>query len=143
MTMILLAGADAALLEGLCQTLAALAHKCEVAHTLADARTIALATPPLLVIAGRELVEESPGEALTIPLAPGGALVVYRTIGSLAFAIPPMLHRLVMAELTLPLERNRLVALVQSVHERTRATGRLLDRAPGDGATTREGSRAD
>src|ERR687886_691603 len=38
--------------------------------------------------------------------------------------LPPALQRLVLADVTLPLERKRLVALVQHVTERAQATGR-------------------
>jgi len=126
MPTILLAGTDAALLEGLSQLLSTLAYRCEVAHTLAEARTLASQELPLLVVVGRELVEAAPAEALALPLAPGGALVTFRAVGSLATAYPPALHRLILAELTLPLERNRLAALAQSVQERVRSTGRAL-----------------
>jgi CheY-like chemotaxis protein len=40
------------------------------------------------------------------------------------------LQRLVLADLDLPLERHRLLALVQRVDERARATGRRVDERP-------------
>jgi len=45
-------------------------------------------------------------------------------------ALAAGLQRLVLAELDLPLERNRLLALVQRIDERTRATGRRADESP-------------
>jgi hypothetical protein len=61
---------------------------------------------------------------LGISLAPGGALLLYRVVGSPVIALPPGLQRAVLADLTLPLERNRLVALVTHVRDRARVTGR-------------------
>jgi hypothetical protein len=39
----------------------------------------------------------------------------------------PTLQRAVLADLALPLERNRLIALVQHVGERAKTTGRGFD----------------
>jgi DNA-binding response OmpR family regulator len=124
MTKILLLGRDEALLEGLVQALSAAGHAPSVAHSLADAREIAAREQPLVAIVDRLFAAASASELLSVPLAPGGALVLFRTAGSLALALPPVLVRSVLADLTLPLERNRLVALVQSVEDRARASGR-------------------
>jgi hypothetical protein len=124
MTHILLVGPDAPLLEGLTQSLAALGHVPVVALTLHDAREIASQNPPLVALVSRALAAEASSETLGIPLAPGGALVLYHTIGGQALALPPALARVVLADLTLPLERNRLVALVAHVQDRALATGR-------------------
>jgi DNA-binding NtrC family response regulator len=121
---VLLVGEDAALLEGLSQSFAALGYVPQVVSTLHDAREFALATPPLLAIVDGELAAESGAEALAIPLAPGGALVLYHSADEDRPSISPTLQRAVLAELTLPLERNRLIALAQHVQERVRATGR-------------------
>jgi hypothetical protein len=72
----------------------------------------------------RALAAEASSEMLGIPLAPGGALVLYHSVGSQPSALPPALLRAVLADLTLPLERNRLVALVAHVQERAVRTGR-------------------
>jgi len=79
---------------------------------------------PLLAVVERNLANEASGETLAITLAPGGALVLYHGTGGDLPAISPTLQRSVMAELTLPLERNRLMALAAHVQERVRATGR-------------------
>ncbi len=50
--------------------------------------------------------------------------MLYRSIGGVFATLPPSLQRAVLADLTLPLERNRLVALVAHVEERAKATGR-------------------
>lgn len=131
MTQILLAGTDLPLLEGLAQSLAAAGHSPFVTASLAEARESAAVAPPLITVVSHVLASESPAEALAIPLAPGGALVLYRSVGSLAVTLPANVQRAVLADLTLPLERNRLLALVQHVQERAKATGRLTDRDDG------------
>jgi DNA-binding NtrC family response regulator len=124
MTQILLVGPDAPLLEGLAQSLAALGHVPAVALTLHDAREVASQNPPLVALVSRTFAAEASSEMLGIPLSPGGALVLYHTIGVQTLALPPALQRVVLADLTLPLERNRLVALVAHVQDRARAAGR-------------------
>jgi hypothetical protein len=64
--------------------------------------------------------------ALRLPLAVGGATLLYRSGAEPApdDALSLAVQRLVMAELTLPLERHRLLALIQRVEERARVTGR-------------------
>jgi DNA-binding NtrC family response regulator len=132
MATILLAGEDPALLEGLVQSLVALGHNPSVALSLAEARESAMrGNAPLMLVVDRCFVDGTGTEVLGVPLAPGGTLVLYRTPGSLAGgALSPPLQRAVLADLTLPLERNRLVALVQHVEERARATGRTPRHTP-------------
>lgn len=129
MTKILLVGHDEALLEGLVQSLAALGHSVSVALSLGEAREYALREQPLVAVVDRKLVD-SATEALGIALSPGGALVLYRTGSVPSSPPPPALQRSVLADLSLPLERNRLAALVQHVEERARATGRADRRTP-------------
>jgi DNA-binding NtrC family response regulator len=121
---VLLVGEDAALLEGLSQSFAALGYVPHVVTTLHEARESALATAPLLAVVDGELATESGADALAIQLAPGGALVLYHNAVDDRPPISPTLQRAVLADLTLPLERNRLIALAQHVQERVRATGR-------------------
>ena len=121
---VLLIGADAALLEGLAQSFAAVGYLPTVAESLHEGRELATDSPPLLAVVDREFAAEASGEALAIPLAPGGAFVLYHAVTGELAPISPTLQRSVMAELTLPLERNRLLALAQHVQERVRATGR-------------------
>ena len=131
MATILLAGEDPALLEGLVQSLVALGHNPSVALSLAEARDVAARNgAPLMLVIDRGFVDATGTEVLGVPLAPGGTLVLYRTPGSAAGALAPPLQRAVLADLTLPLERSRLVALVQHVEERARATGRAPRHTP-------------
>ena len=130
MTQILLVGSDAPLLEGLSQSLAALGHTPHVAATLHEAREFAATKAPLIAVVERSLAAGDSGDVLRIPLAPGGALVLYQSAGSQPITLAPALQRTVLADLTLPLERNRLAALAQHVEERARATGRHLRPEP-------------
>jgi len=127
---VLLVGADAALLEGLAQSFAAVGYTPRVAASLHDARESALAVAPLLAIVDSELAAASTADTLAIPLSPGGAMVLFHSTVDSRPDIAPTLQRSVMADLTLPLERNRLMALAQRVQERVRATGRGNRRTP-------------
>ena len=122
--MILLIGADAGLLEGLSQSLAALGHSPSVAADLREGRDLAMAQPPLIAVVDGTLATSASAEVLGIPLAVGGALVLFHKPGSLQTVLSPALQRVVLADLALPLERHRLMALVQHVTERARTTGR-------------------
>lgn len=122
MATILLIGDDSALLEGLAQLLASHGHASSVAQSLSDARHIAQRTPPLVAVVERGLVHGD--DTLGLPLQAGGATVLYRASGASNGVLPAALQRAILADLTLPLERNRLVALVQRVEERAAAAGR-------------------
>ncbi|HEU4993316.1 MAG TPA: hypothetical protein VFT29_00770 [Gemmatimonadaceae bacterium] len=127
---VLLVGLDAALLEGLAQSFAAVGYAPLVATTLHDAREAATPTAPLLAVVDGALAAEAAGDALAIPLAPGGALVLFHGSVERRPIVSLTLQRAVMADLTLPLERNRLLALAQHVQERAFATGRGLRQTP-------------
>ena len=123
MATILLVGTDVPLLEGLAQTLAAVGHNTHLASTLAEAMEVAAAELPLVAVVERSLIQPM-GDPLRIPLSRGGALVVYRPDGASASPLPVALQRAALADLRLPLERHRLVALLQHVESRARTTGR-------------------
>jgi len=130
---VLLVGADAALLEGLSQSFAALGYSTRVATTLHDAREAAAESAPVLAVVERKLAGEASAEALAIKLLGGGAMVLYHGANESRPAIPVALQRTVMADLALPLERNRLLALAQHVQERIRTTGRASRTTPPEG----------
>ena len=130
---VLLVGADAALLEGLSQSFAALGYAPRVATTLHEARESAAQRTPVLAIVDRNLAGEASAEALAIKLAGGGAMVLYHGANDSRPTITAALQRAVMADLTLPLERNRLIALAQRVQERIRTTGRGSRTTPPEG----------
>ena len=129
-TMILLVGGDAALLEGVVQTLAARGYATTVSSSLQDAAECCGGNPPLVAVIDRDLAAEAPGLVLGIPLVRGGALVVFHQKVEEPAMLAPALQRALLADLALPLERNRLLALVQHVEERARATGRRSHDTP-------------
>lgn len=135
MTHVMLVGGDAALLEGLAQSLATLGHTPRVARTLAEARQLSGANPPLVLVVDRALASDAGGDLLTTPLASGGARLLYRTASAPLAPLLPALQRAVLADLTLPLERHRLAALVQSVGERARLSGRTPRHTPPESRT--------
>ena len=127
---ILLVGADAPLLEGLSQSLAALGFMPRVTLGVREAREIASVDTPLVVLASSRLAAEAGADVLRIPLLAGGALVLYHGVAPETHLLSPALQRAVLANLALPLERHRLVALVQHVLARSRMTGRRPESAP-------------
>jgi hypothetical protein len=124
MSQILLVGTELPLLEGLAQTFASLGFRPTVAQSLADARECAFHHPPLVAIVSRALAAMASSDTLNIPLAPGGALMLYRSMTTPVVTFSASIQRAVLADLALPLERNRLMALVQHVEQRARVTGR-------------------
>jgi len=135
MTQILLVGTELPLLEGLAQSFAAQGFAPVVAQSLHDAREAAAHDPPLIVVVSRALAATASAETLSIPLAPGGAFVLYRSVTTALVTLPASVQRAVLADLSLPLERNRLMALVHHVDERVRVTGRGVDDTPADEAS--------
>ena len=116
--MLILIGSDDALLEGLAQLLAGAGHKVKVAHSVEEAEELARQAAPLLVVIDRESVAADSGEAASrIPLASGGAFVLYRTtsdqVGNLALAHG--IARQTLADLALP---DRKSTRLNSSHAR-------------------------
>jgi hypothetical protein len=128
MAAVLLIGSDSALLEGLAQTLAGAGHRPRIAGSPAEAAERPPTAPPLVTVAERDTA----ADALHLPLAPGGALFVYRAGDSSATPLPAVAQRAVLADLALPLERHRLLALVAYVEERAARTGRARNETPGE-----------
>ena len=127
--MILLAGGNTALLEGVAQALANTGQRAVVAHSLDEAGELQARHPPILTGAERGLVSDTdPGRSfLRTTMAGGGALVTYREAGDTSRALPALLARHVLADLVLPLERNRLVALAEHLASRAKVVGRPPD----------------
>lgn len=132
MTYVMLVGTEVALLEGLAQSLAGLGHRPAVAASLSDARDLCLAHPPLVLVVDRALASASGAELLALPIAAGGARILYRAAAESPAPLLPALQRAVLADLTLPLERNRLSALVQSLSDRAKTTGKAPRITPPD-----------
>jgi NAD(P)-dependent dehydrogenase (short-subunit alcohol dehydrogenase family) len=126
--MILLAGGNTALLEGLAQALANTGQRVVVADSLEEAEEVQAREAPILTVTERSYVADAAtqeGSLLRVAHTSGGALVTYREAGDTSRALPAVLARHVLADLVLPLERNRLVALAEHVASRARAVGRL------------------
>ena len=132
MTYVMLVGTEVALLEGLAQSLAGLGHRPSVAASLSDARDLCLARPPLVLVVDRALASTSGAELLTVPIAAGGARILYRAAEEAPAPLLPALQRAVLADITLPLERHRLSALVQSLSDRAKTTGKAPRITPTD-----------
>ncbi|MHB8839865.1 MAG: hypothetical protein ACYC7F_13045 [Gemmatimonadaceae bacterium] len=121
MASILLVGADAALLEGIAQAFVAAGHHVLAARTVAEASfAAAAAAPPLIAVVDRALLATA-SDVRSLGLSPGGALMVF---GDPATPVAGPVRRTVLAELRLPLERARLLALVAHVEARAQRTGR-------------------
>lgn len=134
MAKVILVGADVALLEGLAQTLVGFGHNVSFATTVAEAAGSLSEDLPALAVVSFEALEEA-GIAVTLPLTPGGAMIVYGTSHDDQLFLPTKLQRATLAHLVLPLERHRLVALVQSFDQRSRTTGRSTREEPDDEIT--------
>jgi hypothetical protein len=128
---VILVGADVALLEGLAQTLIGFGHEISFATTVGEAAGSLSDDLPAIAVVSSQALEEG-GVGITLPLTPGGALIVYGTSHTDRPFLPTKLQRATLAHLVLPLERHRLVALVQSFESRSRTTGRSTRDEPGE-----------
>ena len=122
MALILVIGSDPALLEGVSQALGGAGHQVTVAHDVPEAMENLRGLRPLVAIVNRDhLFNGLTGAAM--PLAKGGALVTYHTSDDEPRSSAFPLRRAPLAELQLPLERQRLLALVKVVEDRARTCG--------------------
>ena len=122
MASIVVVGSNAALLEGVAQLLAAAGHAVRLAPTLSELAAQESDEPPLVAIVERGLLVSR--GAVGPALAPGGATVLYHSAEGELPSLPARVQRATLAEVALPLERHRLLALVQNLVERQEATGR-------------------
>ena len=129
--MILLAGGNIALLEGVAQSLANTGQRVLVAHSLDEASELQARHTPILTVSERGMVSDTDSgrNFLRGTMAGGGALITYREAGDTSRSLPAVLARHVLADLVLPLERNRLVALAEHLATRAKAVGRPADAA--------------
>lgn len=132
MAKVILVGTDVALLEGLARTLIGFGHQVLLAATVGDMEDALSGDLPAIAVVSCEALENG-GPGLTLPLVPGGAIIVYGKTDDERPFLPQKLQRATLAYLVLPLELNRLVALVQSFESRSRTTGRSIrdDTQPG------------
>ena len=131
MASILIVGPELALLEGISQTLASAGHHVVIANDVAEAQNVLRGARPLVALIDRD-VANADATAFTLRLMRGGALVTFRGTDEHEQHFPFRLPRAAMAELQLPLERQRLLALVKFVEDRAFAAGRT----PVDGEDT-------
>ncbi len=125
MANVILVGTDTALLEGLAQTLLGLDHNVLFATAVGEAGALANDNMPALTVISSDALEDA-GVGATLPLSLGSALIVYGTSHGEQPFLPTRLQRATLAHLVLPLERHRLVALIQSFEARSRTTGRSM-----------------
>jgi DNA-binding NtrC family response regulator len=119
--LVLVVGPDEALLEGVSQILTAAGYRTLVAADVPQGIESLGPDRPLMAVVHRdELMRNAAG--LRIPLAPGGALLSFQTDDTVEPQLPFALKRATLAELRLPLERQRLLALLRHVETRAQAT---------------------
>jgi DNA-binding NtrC family response regulator len=119
--LVLVVGPDEALLEGLSQILTGAGYRALVATNVQHGIEALGVEQPLMAVVHRDdLVQNAAG--FRIPLAPGGALVSFQTEDTVEPQLPFALKRATLAELRLPLERQRLLALLRHVETRARVT---------------------
>lgn len=126
MAKILLVGSDAALLEGLSQTLTGSGHDVCIAGTLSDAFDTCREGAPNIAVVSNDTLADPQASAL-LPLSATGALVVYTTEPTERPTLPTRLQRATLGHVVLPLERQRLIALIQHFEVRSLTTGRGRD----------------
>jgi hypothetical protein len=122
---VILVGTDVALLEGLAQTLIGFGHEVLLAATVGEIVGAMNGDLPAIAVVSCEALENG-GTGATLPLTPGGAIIVYGKTHGERPILAQKLQRATLAHLVLPLERNRLLALVQSFESRSRTTGRSI-----------------
>ena len=122
MTSVLLIGTDSALIEGVAQILNARNHQVFFAGRLADALDAVGDVRPMIVLIERSAIDEI-RMTLRIPLAQRGAFIVFHGEDTIAPPLPHRVQRATLAELELPLERQRLLALIRYVENRAHTLG--------------------
>ena len=122
MASILVVGPDTALIEGVAQTLTGAGNHVAIARDIPEALESLRGSRPLMALVECEELEAR-GSMLQNIVAQGGALLAFHCDDDDS-RLPHRVKRTTLAELKLPLERQRLLALVKYVENRARATGR-------------------
>ena len=123
MALLLIVGTDTALIEGTSQTLTAAGHQLLFSPTLVDSLDSVGEVRPIVVLVERSAIDEI-RMTLRVPLAEGGAFLVFHGEDVPVVPMPPRVQRATLAELELPLEAKRLLALVRYVETRAQIVGR-------------------
>jgi DNA-binding NtrC family response regulator len=120
---ILIVGSDAALLEGVAQTLVGAGHHVVVAKDIPEALETLHGRHPLIALVHcEELIARA--QMLHSALVHGGALLAFHCDDDDRYTLPFSVKRTTLATLRLPLERQRLLALVRYIENRAHAAGR-------------------
>jgi CheY-like chemotaxis protein len=119
---ILVVGPNTALIEGVAQTLTGAGNQVAIARDIPEALESLRGSRPLMALVECEELETR-GAMLQNIVAQGGALLAFHCDDD-DTRLPHRVKRTTLAELKLPLERQRLLALVKYVENRARATGR-------------------
>jgi hypothetical protein len=122
MASLLIVGTDSVLIEGIAQTLTARGHELFYAPTFADALDTVGVARPLVVLVERSSIDEI-RMTLRVPLASRGAFLVFHAEGTTNAPLPHRVQRATLAELELPLETQRLLALIRYVENRAHTLG--------------------
>lgn len=136
MALILVIGSDPALLEGVSQALGGAGHQVTVAHDVSEAMENLHGLRPLVALVNRDHFANGL-TGFAVPVARGGALMTYRTSDEDPRPVPYQARRAPLAELQLPLERQRLLTLVKCVEDRARTCGRTPEEVDAAEGTTR------
>lgn len=126
MTALLIVGTNTTLIEGIAQILSDTDHQLFFAPSLADSLDTVRDTRPFVVLVERSAIDEI-RMTLRIPLAPGGAFIVFHGENTIPSPLPGGVQRVTLAELELPLERQRLLALIRYVENRAQAVSSDLN----------------
>ena len=126
MASILVISSDRALLEGMSQTLSGAGHEVVVAADISEAVETLRGARPLVALVNRDELHDSTA-VFQVSLARGGALLTFRTADDAPRTIPFRLRRATLADLQLPLEKQRLLALIRYVETRVRTSGRSAE----------------
>jgi CheY-like chemotaxis protein len=123
MTSLLIVGTDTSLIEGVSQILTGAGHRLFFSRSLAEALDAVGDLRPIVVLVERSAIDEI-RMTLRIPLAERGAFLVFHGDETITEPLPHRVQRVTLAELELPLERHRLLALVRYVENRAHVVGR-------------------
>lgn len=125
MASILIVGTDAAVLEGVAQTLVGAGHQVTAAKDIPEALETLHGKHPLIALVHCEELAAR-AQMLHSVLVHGGALLGFHCDDDDRVNLPFAIKRTTLAVLRLPLERQRLLALVRYIENRAHAAGREL-----------------
>ena len=95
MAKVILVGVDVALLEGLAQTLLGFGHDVLFAATVGEVAGALNEDAPAIAVVSSEAWEDE-GLGTTLPITPGGAIIVYGKSHAEKPILPPQVQRLMM-----------------------------------------------